>query len=171
MDDLKTRIGYLRGMADGLAIGEDTKEGKIISQMIVVLDEIVQTIEELQEDSDELFSYVESIDEDLTELEETFLDELEDDHEEDDEQGYNGHENQEVKLLEDVDDDDFDVSFSVECPECREEVAIDEDILEEEGSLEVLCPSCGRVVFINDEDWEEELEEGEDEDEGEGEKE
>lgn len=168
MDDLKTQIGYLRGMADGLAIGEDTKEGKIITHIIAVLDEIVQTIEELQEDSNELYSYVESIDEDLTELEDTFLDELEADYDENDEQGYG---NREVQLLEDMDDDDFDVSFSVECPECREEVAIDEDILEEEGSLEVLCPGCGRVVFINDEDWEEELDELENEGEEEEEEE
>ncbi|MDO9536288.1 MAG: AraC family transcriptional regulator [Bacillota bacterium] len=148
-------MGYLRGLSEGLGINDDTKEGKIIRQLISFLDDIVESVQSMQEDYDELFSYVEAIDEDLTDLENGFFededeDEDEDDDDEDDE--------------DDEDDDDYDVSFTVECPECRQEVAIDEDILEDEESLEVLCPNCGRVVFINDEEWEEELEESGEED-------
>ena len=59
---------------------------------------------------------------------------------------------------------DHNVSFTVECPECHQEVTIDEDILEDEESFEVLCPNCGKVVFINDdEEWDDELDEFEDE--------
>ncbi len=152
MDDLNSKLGYLRGLAEGLGINDETKEGKIIQQMILLLDEIGNSLDELKEDYEELFSYVEAIDQDLTDLEDELL---EDDEEDDDD-------------YEDYDDDDdydnHNVSFTVECPECHQEVIIDEDILEDEESFEVLCPNCGKVVFINDdEEWDDELDEFEDE--------
>jgi DNA-directed RNA polymerase subunit delta len=150
MEDLNSRMGYLRGLSEGLGINDDTKEGKIIRQLISFLDDIVESVQSMQEDYDELFSYVEAIDEDLTDLENGFFEDDDDDEDYEDDDDYE-------------EDDDYDVSFTVECPECRQEVAIDEDILEDEESLEVLCPNCGRVVFINDEEWEEELEEDGDE--------
>ncbi len=154
MENLHTRLGYLRGLAEGLGVSEETKEGKVISQIIAVLDDIANTVEELREDYEELFSYVEAIDEDLTGLENELMEEedLLPDIEED--------------FEDEFETDDFDISFTVECPECRQEVPIDDDILEDEESMEVLCPSCGKVIFINDEGWEGEeleLEEGDEE--------
>lgn len=157
MDDLRSRLGYLRGLADGLGVGEETGEGKVIRQIIAVLDDLADSLEEVKEDYEELFSYMEAIDEDLTELEDTILEGEDDDYDyldsDDDDDDYDYLDDDELDL------DDDEISFTVECPECRHEVVIDEDILEDEESLEVLCPKCGRVVFINDEDWDEELEE------------
>ena len=147
MEDLNSRLGYLKGLAEGLGINDETKEGKIIRQIIMIIEDIVGTVEDLKEDHDELFSYVEALDEDLSELEEAYMDD-EDDH-------YDDH-----------DDNIYDVPFTVECPECRQEVAIDEDILEDEDALEVLCPGCGKVVFTNDEDWDAEIEADFEDDEG-----
>lgn len=150
MEDLSSRMGYLRGLAEGLGINDETREGKIIGQIISVLDDIVESVEALKEDYDELFSYVEAIDEDLTDLENDF------DEEDEEDEGYDDYDEDEDE--DEGDEEEYDVSFTVECPECRQEVVIDEDILEDEESLEVLCPNCGRVVFINDEEWEEEIE-------------
>lgn len=153
MDDLNSKLGYLRGLAEGLGINDETKEGKVIRQMILLLDEIGRSLEEINENYEELFSYVEAIDQDLSDLEDELLegneeDEDYDDYDEKDEDVYDEH----------------DVSFTVECPECHQEVTIDEDVLEDEESFEVLCPNCGRVVFINDdEEWDNELDEFEDE--------
>jgi ribosomal protein S27E len=152
MEDLNAKIGYLRGLADGLEISDDTKEGKVIGKIINLLDDIVSSVETIKDDYEELFSYVEAIDEDLTELENGFLEDEDDDEDDDDEDDDD---------YDEEDDDEYDVSFTVECPECHQEVVIDEDILEDEESLEVLCPSCGRVVFINDEEWEDDLDEQE----------
>lgn len=159
MDDLRSRLGYLRGLADGLNVGDSSAEGKVIRQIITVLDDMADSLGELQEDYEELFSYMEAIDEDLTALEDDIMEEDDDDDADDDDDYY--------------DDDDFEVDqdeeicFTVECPECRHEVTIDEDILEDEESLEVLCPKCGRVVFINDEEWEDELDDLDDDDDDE----
>ncbi len=139
MEDLNSRLGYLKGLAEGLGIDDNTKEGKMIRQIVMVIEDIIDTVEDLKEDQEELFSYVEALDEDLSDLEEGYLDDEED-------------------LYDDYDDDIYDVPFSVECPECHQEVAIDEDILDDEDALEVLCPGCGKVVFTNDEDWDAEIE-------------
>ena len=159
MENLNSRMGYLKGLAEGLGIKDDTKEGKVIIQLISVLDDIVETMETMRDDYDELFSYVEAIDEDLTDLENDF------DEDDDDDDDYDDDDDEYDDLDDDFgDDDDYDINFTVECPECHQEVIIDEDILEDEETLEVLCPNCGRVVFINDEGWDEELEEAGDED-------
>lgn len=158
MENLKSRLGYLRGLAEGLGINDDTKEGKVIRQIISVLEDIVDSVESLKEDYDELFSYVEALDEDLSDLEDDLMEEGDyEDYEDYDEEG-------------EEDEDAYEVPFTVECPECHQEVAIDEDILEDEESLEVLCPNCGKVVFINDEGWDEGLEDEEGEEEEEEEK-
>ena len=146
MEDLNSKLGYLKGLAEGLGINDDTKEGKIIRQIIMVIEDIVDSLEEVRDDHDELFSYVEALDEDLSDLEEGYM-EAED------------------ELFDDYDEDIYDVPFTVECPECHQEVAIDEDILEDEDALEVLCPGCGKVVFTSDEEWDAELEEDLEEDE------
>ena len=142
MDDLNTKLGYLRGLADGLGVSDDTKEGKVIRQIILLLDDIGSSLGALKEDYEELFSYVEAIDQDLTELEDELLEDEEDDDDYDDDD------------YDDYDDDDYDdAGLTVECPECHQQVIIDDDVLTDEESFEVLCPKCGKVVFVNDEEW------------------
>lgn len=131
MEDIKTKVGYIRGLADGLGLDDSTREGKILIHIIELLDQVTDSLEELQTNYDELFEYAESIDEDLTDMETDFYD---DDDEDDD------------------DDDDDEEGFTIECPNCREAVYIDDDILDDEEDLEVLCPSCGEVVLVSDED-------------------
>jgi DNA-directed RNA polymerase subunit delta len=159
MEDLHTKLGYLRGLADGLGVNEESKEGKVIQKIIGLLNDFVDSLEGMKEDYDELFTYVEAIDEDLSELENGFLD---NDEPADEPAAFERRD-----YDSDFGDDDYDVSFTVECPECKYEVAIDEDILEDGESLEVLCPNCGRVVFINDEEWDDELADFDDDDDDE----
>ena len=40
MDTIKTKVAYVRGMMDGLAIDLDTKEGKVLSAMLNLLEDI-----------------------------------------------------------------------------------------------------------------------------------
>ena len=139
MDDLKSRVAYLKGLAAGLALEETSREGKLFAQVIDVIDSLAEAVTELQDDYDDLVDYAEAIDEDLNELEEDVYD-------------------ADLELDEDDDDD----MFSVECPDCHEIVYIDDDMLEDDDIVEILCPNCERVVFVNDdEDYEgfEDLEE------------
>jgi len=136
MDNLKSRVAYVKGLAEGLGLDDSSREGKLFRHIIDILDALAEAVINLQEDYSDLADYTEAIDEDLNDLEDDFYDDL---AEEEDEEA-------------DFDDDEM---FSVECPECHEIVYIDDDMLEDDDVVEILCPNCERVVFVNDkEDYE-----------------
>ncbi len=139
MDDLKSQVAYLNGLANGLNITEDSKEGKLLLKIIDVLGQLSEAVEELQDDFDDIMEYAEAIDNDLTDLEEDYYEEFDE---------------------EDFDEEDLDTEdgsyFNVECPDCQEVICLDEDLLDEDDTLEILCPKCEKVVFVNDDHWDEE---------------
>ncbi len=148
MYDVRLKVSYVKGLAEGLEI-EDDKTKKLISEIINVLDEMAEAINDLKITMDDTQEYVESIDEDLGELEEEFYDD--DDDDDDDFDDY-----------EDYDDDDFDYDFNddeefdfcdedfieTDCPYCHETVYIDEDFIDD-GKAE--CPNCKAVIEFNTE--------------------
>lgn len=124
MRDLKARVAYLQGLSAGMNIETESKEGRILSNVIEVLDDFATTIKEMEEAHDQLENYLESIDEDLFHLEEDVYNEAED--------------AEEGEYLE------------VDCPRCGEVVCFESDVLEDEDTIEVTCPNCDEVVFVND---------------------
>lgn len=123
MKELKEQVAYLQGLAEGLCIAEDTKEGKVIKQIIKIIENMVSSIDDIKVQQSDMETYLESIDDDLNDLEEDFYDE------------------------EDDDDTDY---VEVKCPGCNDIVCFDSEILEDEDLVEVTCPRCNEVVFIND---------------------
>ena len=124
---ISEKVAYLKGLAEGLNIDtEKSKEGKLISVMIGILEEIGMSIEDLEENTVALGEEIDAISDDLSDVEKVVFDE--DDEDEDDED-----EDDECCCDE---DDDF---FEVECPNCKETLVIDEDVLE---SGVIQCPSC-----------------------------
>lgn len=97
------KIAYLRGLCEGSGFGEDTKEGKIFSGILDVLDDIVDKIDEYQ--------FLENFD------------------------GKN-----------DEADDKAEYSYAFICPNCGQEIEVDEDIIENEEEL--VCPSCGNIIPV-----------------------
>ena len=119
---ISEKVAYLKGLAEGLNIDtEKSKEGKLISVMIGILEEIGMSIEDLEENTVALGEEIDAISDDLSDVEKVVFDE--DDEDEDDECCCD-------------EDDDF---FEVECPNCKETLVIDEDVLE---SGVIQCPSC-----------------------------
>jgi NAD-dependent SIR2 family protein deacetylase len=141
MDDLKSKVAYLNGLANGLNISEDTKEGKLLLKIIEVLGHLSDAVAELQDDYEDLMEYAEAIDNDLTDLEEDYYDEFDEEDGDDDD------------TLEDEEGN----YFTIECPDCHEVICMDEELLEEDDTLEILCPKCEKVVFVNDDHWDEEV--------------
>ena len=76
MQDISEKVSYLQGLSEGLNIREGSPQGKIISGILSVLDEIAESILVMQDRFDELQEYVESMDTDLQELEEKWSEEL-----------------------------------------------------------------------------------------------
>ncbi len=63
-------VAYLKGLAKGLDVSSDTKEGKLIIAIIDVLDEMASSVADVEEICEELDELVGIIDEDLGNVEE-----------------------------------------------------------------------------------------------------
>ena len=127
---ISEKIAYLKGLAEGLNLDtEKSKEGKLISVMIGILEEVGMSIEELEDDVADMGEELDAISDDLSNVEEVVFDE------EDEEDDYS-------------EDEDF---FEVECPACGAEIDIDQDVLNA-GTVD--CPSCGEkfVIDLSDEE-------------------
>ena len=136
MMNLTEKAAYLKGLADGLELGTDTKEGKLIAALIDMVDALAEKVEELDYDVEELNDYCEELDEDLHFVEEVILDA-------DDE--CDG----ECDCCDCADECDCcEDTYEVECPTCGEKVCFDEDV----DPTELACPACGAKLLEGDED-------------------
>lgn len=132
MKYLYEEVAYLKGLAEGLEISEETKEGKIINKIVDVLESFADAIVELEEEQIELIDYVESIDEDLSDIEDDIYEE-EDEEDEDDDEEYN--------------------YIEMECPNCNDFVEIDEELLYNED-IDIVCPNCQAVILSSEDECE-----------------
>lgn len=158
MSKINDRVSYLKGLAEGMKLSEDTNEGKLLHKMLEVLGEMADEMEALRKDYDELDEYVESIDDDLADMEETlFGDEDEegcghcghcggDDEDDEDEDDDDDDEDEE----DDDEDEDDDEVVSYTCPHCGNEVTFEINGFDFEE--ENLCPACGKPLFPDDEE-------------------
>ena len=83
MDFLYEKISYLKGLADGLDVKADTKEGKLFNAMLEVIEEIADGMSDIVEEQEEMNEYLDLLDEDLTTIEEELFDDVEIDEDED----------------------------------------------------------------------------------------
>lgn len=128
MKYLYEEVAYLKGLAEGLEISKETKEGKIIHKIVEALESFADAIVELEEEQTDLVEYVESIDEDLADVEDDIYEEGEEDEEEE------------------------GLSFiEMECPNCSYLVEIDEDLLYDD-EVDVVCPNCQSIILSSEED-------------------
>jgi DNA-directed RNA polymerase subunit delta len=143
LHQIKERLAYLKGLADGLNIGETTPEGRVLVGIMDMLSEMSTEMERLRARTDQLEEYIEAVDDDLTDLENGILD---DDYDAD-------LEDSEVEHEEDVEDeDDSSIEYmEINCPNCGETVFVDSDVFESDEVVEVLCPECKQTVLVNDE--------------------
>ena len=115
---ISEKVAYLKGLAEGLDLDtQKSKEAKLISVMIGILEEIGLSIEDLEENALALGEEIDVLSDDLADVEEVVF--------EDEDEEY-----------EDDFDDDW---FEVECPTCEEPLIIDDEALAE-GYIE--CPNC-----------------------------
>lgn len=144
MSMMGEKVGYLKGLSEGLGINAETETGKLMLAMIDALETFAEENVELRSRLSELSDYVEEIDSDVGDIEEALF--SLDDDEDEDEDDYD----------EDEDDEDDDGLIEYECPHCGTVIFFDEEAFDMEE--EHLCPNCQRKVFDEDED------EGDDED-------
>jgi len=126
------KVAYLKGLAEGMELNTEKKEGKLLSAIIDVLEDIALDLEDLWDNTMELTEGLDVVSEDLEDVEDIVYDEFEEDYDEDEEDEY----------YEDELDEDEDC-YATTCPTCEEEIFFDESILEDG---EVVCPNCGEKL-------------------------
>lgn len=152
------KLAYLKGLMDGLEFEPNTPEKKILSLVVEILGDMCEVDDSISDRMDNLEEYISEIDSDLGEVEEVlcdrppeppfdprdYLDGLEDLEDLADLDGLEEYDDDDD--LDDDDDydedDDDDETFSVECPECGEEVYFDSSLLDRK---EIRCPSCNKL--------------------------
>ena len=70
MDNIKERVAYLQGLTQGLNISLYSAEGKLLIHIVDVLDDMADAINDIQMEQEDLKTYIESMDDDLLNLEE-----------------------------------------------------------------------------------------------------
>jgi hypothetical protein len=117
--DISEKAAYLRGLFEGLGIDRESKEGKVFAVMIDILDDMADSIEDLNDGLEFVGYRLDDIDEDLG---------FDDDYDDDDDFDYDGE------------------LYEVTCPTCKNIVYMDEEMLDE-GELP--CPDCGELLEID----------------------
>lgn len=121
---LKRDLSYIQGILEGDEKHHQHVEYKAVHRLLDIVDQLVEAVEQLDRRQLELEEYVEAIDEDLNDLE--------------------------LLVYEDDDfDEEFDEPVHVICPECGEDVVVEEEDLEND-SIELLCPKCNTVLELKD---------------------
>lgn len=126
MGDLVSRVAYLKGLAEGMNLDVESKEGRLLKAVIDVLDEFAAEVDSIRARVDEQQEFIEDLDEDVAELEE--------------------------HVFEGEDEEEF---LELQCPNCGETITFAEDELGEEGPVQLRCPNCGEIVYRDNEEEEE----------------
>ena len=140
------KVAYLKGLAEGLGLDKDSKEGKLFAAIIDVLDDMALEIEDMQELQMELSEGLDAVSDDLEDIEDIVYEEWDEDEDEEDEE---------------EEEEDSEDCYATTCPTCEEEIFFDESILEEG---EVVCPNCGERLEFDLTSIQEEIIEIKDED-------
>ena len=117
--EITEKVAYLKGLADGLGLDAESKEGKVLLAMIDVLDDIALEIEDLKDAQDELADGLDAVSDDLEDVEDVVFGE--DDYDEDEE--------------EDEDEESEDC-YATTCPNCGEKLEFELEEEPEDGGEE-----------------------------------
>ena len=79
MYELSKKVSYLKGLAEGLCLKDESKEEKILTEIINILDEMADTVCDNAAGLEDLEDYMFEVDEDLSYLEDDFYGEDYDD--------------------------------------------------------------------------------------------
>ena len=128
--EISEKVAYLKGLAEGLNLDTDSKEGKLIAAIIDVLDDMAEKFAEIDDELCDVEDGLDAVSDDLSDVEETLYFALDDDEDEDE-------------------DDEEEECFVTTCPECEEEVYFDESVLRTaRSSAPTAAPSWSLISAI-----------------------
>lgn len=141
MMGITEKAAHLQGLAEGLAIDDSTKEGKLLLALLDIVSEMADAIADLEDSVDEIDEAIEDLETAVSEMDEV-IEVLDED--------LNAVESVLEEELDDLDEDDYDEDdfdesalYEIVCPNCNDSIYLDEGMLEE-GSMD--CPNCGQLL-------------------------
>ena len=140
------KTAYLKGLADGLGVDPESKEGKLWAALNDVLSDIAHELEKLHETDLGQAEAIDGVADELSYLEELCGGFDSDDDETDSACGRCSRPCMPRDDEEDEEDEEpeYDgVVYDATCPVCGEEISFDEETLEQ-GSIQ--CPNCGETL-------------------------
>lgn len=143
------KVAYLKGLAEGLGLDSESKEGKLISVIIDTLEDVAYELADMADNEMDLAEEIDELSDSLADVEEVLFGDgccCDDDDDDDDDECGCGC------CCGDDDDDEF--AYEVTCPNCNEDIVIlEEDLIKGE----IKCPNCNeKLEFDFDEDDESE---------------
>ena len=121
--DLNAKAAYIRGLMTGMEFDPNSKNGRIISAMMDLLEEMAATVTEHDNALDQVYDELDAMDEDMDDLTSALFD-LDEDEEEDD-----------------------DAEYEVTCPNCG--AAFDIELAPEEEEDEPAKPDTATEIKID----------------------
>ncbi|MEY8385994.1 CD1247 N-terminal domain-containing protein [Oscillospiraceae bacterium 38-13] len=140
--EITEKVAYLKGLAEGMELNTEKKEGKLLTAIIDVLEDIALELVDMQEAQEELGDGLDAVSDDLEDVEDLLF-------------GDDGEEEDEYELDDLGEDEDC---YATTCPTCEESIYFDESVLEDG---EVICPNCGEKLEFDLESLLEDEEDGE----------
>ncbi len=128
--EITEKVAYLKGLAEGMELDTEKKEGKLLAAIIDVLDDIALELADMKADQEELYDGLDAVSDDLEDVEDAVFGDEDDEDEADDD----------YEFVEPEDDEDC---YATTCPTCEETIYFDESVLEDG---EVICPNCGEKL-------------------------
>ncbi len=129
--EITEKVAYLKGLAEGMELNTDKKEGKLLAAIIDVLEDIALELSDIEDAQEELGDGLDAVSDDLEDVEDLLY------GEDDDESEYE---------LDDLGEDEE--CYATTCPTCEETLYFDESVLEDGG---VVCPNCGEKLEFDTE--------------------
>ena len=123
--EITEKVAYLKGLAEGMDLNAEKKEGKLLLAIIDVLEDIALELSDIEDAQEELGEGLDAVSDDLEDVEDLL-------YGEDDEPEYE---------LDDLGEDED--CYATTCPTCEGSIYFDESVLEDG---EVICPNCGEKL-------------------------
>ncbi|HJH62434.1 MAG TPA: zinc-ribbon domain-containing protein [Firmicutes bacterium] len=123
---ISEKVAYIQGLFDGMGLDKsESGESRILAEMLEVLKQVGEQLDSVDATLDEFGEEIDALSDDLSDVEEAVFDDEGD---------------------EDELDEDF---FEVDCPNCGNQLVIDDEVLEA-GAVD--CPACGQKFALSFDD-------------------
>ena len=129
--EITEKVAYLKGLAEGMELDTEKKEGKLLSAIIDVLEDIALELEDIHDETSELADGLDAVSDDLEDVEDVVFGEEDEDEDDEDSEYYE----------DDLDEDED--CYATTCHTCEETIYFDESVLEDG---QVICPNCGEKL-------------------------